>query len=325
GIAKLPFIDEDRLLAEVAKIEHTLTEEEARRNSIMCEMLFVAASHRLSEQIFSLDNRCKQMTELQRTEVMEEVKPELSDGMNGYISLCAGDTQPPIFRSPIKDMEDILANEVICCIYRLPKAHKHITRPPAGVKFPPKMVQYSDLKPAPTLWHEDSGRRPFENGRAPGPGHHLTDRHNPPGAISGHKLAEASHRLIANTLQLKGDYRNGFSNDMQAPPPAYATGHVPPVHSYVNDGFHNQGQYRMAHPVRPPYAHGYNEPYGSQQYHTNSQAAPYNLHHPPRNYPNNGSMRMPRPVAQMPTESAPYPSHPGGYDGNRRYQAPGSG
>ncbi|OMO75377.1 hypothetical protein COLO4_26163 [Corchorus olitorius] len=92
-------------------------EEEARRNSIMCEMLFVAASHRLSEQIFSLDNRCKQMTDLQRTEVKEEVKPELrsacSDGMNGYISLCAGDTQPPIFRSPIKDMEDILANEVM--------------------------------------------------------------------------------------------------------------------------------------------------------------------------------------------------------------------
>lgn len=36
-----------------------------------------------------------------------------SDGMNGYISPCAGDTQPPTFTSPIKDMEDILANEVM--------------------------------------------------------------------------------------------------------------------------------------------------------------------------------------------------------------------
>ncbi|XP_021285090.1 5'-3' exoribonuclease 3-like [Herrania umbratica] len=77
GIAKLPFIDEERLLAEVAKVEHTLTEEEARRNSIMCDMLFVAASHRLSEQIFSLDNRCRHLTEKERIEVKEEVKPDL--------------------------------------------------------------------------------------------------------------------------------------------------------------------------------------------------------------------------------------------------------
>ncbi|OMO68873.1 putative 5-3 exonuclease protein [Corchorus capsularis] len=334
GIAKLPFIDEDRLLAEVAKIEHTLTEEEARRNSIMCEMLFVAASHCLSEQIFSLVKRCKQMTQVQRTELRSAIACS-DDGMNGYISLCAGETQPPIFRSSIKDMEDILGNQVICCIYRLPKAHKHITRPPAGVKFPPKMVQYSDLKPAPMLWHEVSGRRPFGNGRPPGTaGHHVTDRHNPPGAISGHKFgeaeAEASHRLIANSLQLKVDHRNGFSKDMQAqaqaqaqaPPPSYsyATGHVPPdVHSYVNHGFHNQGQYRMAPPLRPPYQYHYHTNLNTTQ----AAAYKYNRHHPPppRNYPNNGSMRMPRPVAQMPTEAAP--CHPGGYDGNRRYQAPG--
>ncbi|XP_039022093.1 5'-3' exoribonuclease 3-like [Hibiscus syriacus] len=72
GIAKLPIIDEERLLAEVAKVEHTLMGEEAQRNSTMCDMLFVAASHHLSEQIFSLDNRCKQLPERQRIEVKEE-------------------------------------------------------------------------------------------------------------------------------------------------------------------------------------------------------------------------------------------------------------
>ena len=54
-----------------------MQEEEAQRNSIMCDMLFVAASHCLSEQIFSLDNRCKQLTERQRIEVKEEIKPDL--------------------------------------------------------------------------------------------------------------------------------------------------------------------------------------------------------------------------------------------------------
>ncbi|XVF35976.1 hypothetical protein REPUB_Repub19eG0018500 [Reevesia pubescens] len=329
GIAKLPFIDEERLLAEVAKIEHTLTEEEARRNSTMCDMLFVAASHRLSEQIFSLDNRCKKLAERQRIEVKEEVKPDLSDGMNGYISPCAGDTRPPIFRSPIKDMEDILANEVICCIYRLPKAHKHITRPPAGVTFPLKMVQFNDLKSEPVLWHEDSGRRPWKNGRLPAHGHNLMERHNPPGSVSGRKLGEASHRLIANSLHLKADH-NRFSNNMQGPPPSYATAPcIPPVNSYANYGFHSQGQPRMVPPeqdyssagyalpqnppLHPPNAHGY------YHYPINNQATANNLHHSLGYHQNAGSRHMPRPMAQMSTEAGPYPSIPSGYKGNRRY------
>ncbi|XP_052485559.1 5'-3' exoribonuclease 3-like isoform X2 [Gossypium raimondii] len=52
-------------------------DEEAQRNSTICDMLFVAASHRLPEQIFSLDSRCKQLPERQRIEVKEEVKPDL--------------------------------------------------------------------------------------------------------------------------------------------------------------------------------------------------------------------------------------------------------
>uniref|UniRef100_A0A3N7EL97 5'-3' exoribonuclease n=1 Tax=Populus trichocarpa TaxID=3694 RepID=A0A3N7EL97_POPTR len=163
GIAKLPLIDESRLLAEVQKIEHTLTEEEARRNSMMFDMHFVSSSHSLSESINLLDNHCKQLTDKERAEVKERINPELSDGMNGYLSPCAGDTHPPIFRSPVVSMEDILANEVICVIYRLPDPHTHITRPPAGVIFPKKTVDQGDLKPEPILWHEDSGRRPWEN------------------------------------------------------------------------------------------------------------------------------------------------------------------
>ncbi|KAL7207490.1 hypothetical protein ACSBR1_029442 [Camellia fascicularis] len=59
--------------------------------------------------------------------------------MNGYIACCAEDPCPPIFQSPISGMEDIRDNQVICAIYRLPDAHKHITRPPAGVIFPKKI------------------------------------------------------------------------------------------------------------------------------------------------------------------------------------------
>ncbi|KAI7729144.1 hypothetical protein M8C21_020527, partial [Ambrosia artemisiifolia] len=75
GIAKLPFIDEDRLLAEVKKVEHTLTEEEARRNSRMADMLFVASSHTLSPYVFSLNDRCKQLSAGEQVQVKEQIDP----------------------------------------------------------------------------------------------------------------------------------------------------------------------------------------------------------------------------------------------------------
>ncbi|PWA81414.1 5'-3' exoribonuclease [Artemisia annua] len=159
GIAKLPFIDEDRLLEEVRKVENTLTEEEARRNSTMADMLFVALSHTLSPCIFSLNDRCKQFSANERVEVKEKIDPAASGGMNGYLSLCGGDPCPPVFSSPVVGMDDIMDNQVICAIYRLPDYHNHISRPPVGVKPPKKTVMVDDLQPEPPLWHEDTGTR----------------------------------------------------------------------------------------------------------------------------------------------------------------------
>ncbi|MCD7446711.1 5'-3' exoribonuclease 3 [Datura stramonium] len=223
GIAKLPFIDEARLLAEVAKVEHTLTEEEARRNSVMNDMLFVSLSHPLSPYIFSLDDRCKQLTDNERIEVKERLDPKASGGMNGYISLCMGDPCPPIFRAPIDGMEDIMDNQVICAIYRLPDAHKHITRPPKGVIFPKKLVTFGDIRPDPVLWHEDSGRKSWENGR---------NQH--PGGNSGRHLGEAAHRLVSNSLQI----RSGHGDNTHAQPASYPAGYgpFPSSHGYNGEG-----------------------------------------------------------------------------------------
>ncbi|XP_028075955.1 uncharacterized protein LOC114278152 [Camellia sinensis] len=131
----------------------------------------------------------------------EDEMATYSGGMNGYIACCAEDPCPPIFRSPISGMEDIMDNQVICAIYRLPDAHKHITRPPAGVIFPKKSVEIGDLKPDPALWHEDNGRKPWEN-----------RRQDPPGSISGWHLGDAAHRLVANSLQLR-ENRNGYRSE----------------------------------------------------------------------------------------------------------------
>ncbi|KAA8537533.1 hypothetical protein F0562_027141 [Nyssa sinensis] len=347
GIAKLPFIDETRLLAEVEKIEHTLTEEEARRNSVMFDMLFVALSHPLSPYIFSLDDRCKQLTDKERTEMKEQIDPRASGGMNGYISLCTGDPCPPIFRSPVEGKEDIMDNQVICAIYRLPDTHKHITRPPAGVIFPKKSVTVGDLKPEPVLWHEDSGRKPWENGRQ-----------NPPGTISGRHLGEAAHRLVANNLQLKAD-QNGYGDQMYTPSSSYAATRGPPFSSYQNNRFHDQeynrmvsprngypsrsvyGQHRSSNPttVQNHFEHSYGQydasaardPYS--RYHTQYersnpsaiQSREYSMHgfYPPGFQQNGGNRYPPRDAVQTPIHAGAHYQQ-GGYSSYESYQSPGA-
>ncbi|XP_057794803.1 5'-3' exoribonuclease 3 isoform X2 [Salvia miltiorrhiza] len=267
GIAKLPFIDESRLLAEVAKVEHTLTEEEARRNSTMSDMLFVSLSHTLSPYIYSLDDRCKDLADRDRISVKERLDPGASGGMNGYISLCAGDPCPPVFRSPILGMEDIMNNQVICSIYRLPDVHKHITKPLPGVIFPKKIVTMGDLKPEPVLWHEDSGRRPFDNGR-----HNNNNNNNTNGAISGRQLGEAAHRLVVNSLQQRGEH-NGHAGQMHHPYPLHAVGHRPHYQHYQNHTYPGgeqasvQASSGYSH-HRPPSSTAYRQPYVPQTQNT---------------------------------------------------------
>ncbi|XP_068646686.1 5'-3' exoribonuclease 3 isoform X2 [Aristolochia californica] len=241
GIAKLPFIDEARLIAETEKVEITLTEEEKRRNSMMLDLLFVASSHPLSPYIFSLDNRCKQLSDSERAEVKEKIDPRASGGMNGYLSPCAGDPCPLIFRSPISDMEDIMNNQVLCVVYRVPDLHPHITRPSPGVIFPKKTVEVGDLKPDPVLWHEDSGRRPWDNGRESG-------RQNPPRNISGRQLGEAAHRLVVNSLQVNTDINGG--NHRHGPPITYDGHHgglSATSNSYFPNDRHHEYHQRSVH------------------------------------------------------------------------------
>lgn len=344
GIAKLPFIDEARLLAEVQKIEHTLTEEEVRRNSMMFDMLFVKSSHPLSVCISILDEKCKRLTDKERVEVKERIEPEkrakCSGGMNGYLSPCGGEPRPPIFRSPVTGMEDVIDNQVICAIYRLPDMHEHITRPPVGVKFPKKIVNLGDLKPEPVLWHEDSGRKPWENGRQA-----------PSGAISGQHLGEAAHRLVVNSLQVKAD-RNGYGNRMHGPPHSYP---VPPYRpqlpSYQNNqmppprpGHHPRGPPQYSNSIgqgyhddryKPPYVssapHHPNSRPQPQNYERNNRSVTHNsgdhsrnLYYPPSG---GGQIALPMfagiPLAQTPNGVRAHP-YQAGYNSSQNYQPPGA-
>nr|GEU37307.1 5'-3' exoribonuclease 3 [Tanacetum cinerariifolium] len=233
--------------------------------------------------------------------------------MNGYLSLCGGDPCPPVFSSPVVGMDDIMDNQVICAIYRLPDYHNHISRPPVGVKIPKKTVTVDDLQPEPALWHEDTGRKPWENGRNGNRPYNNNNHHNhshtqnPHGATSGRQLGEAAHRLVTNSLQVKPD-RN---NHHQAYDPHAHHGPPPPYQPYQNSNRPYNQPPRSGYPPHN-YDWSYNQPYASDTNYnnrSNPQTHGYQHGYAPRG-PHQGQQQY------YPQQGGAYNNSGGGYGYN---------
>lgn len=243
GVAKLPFIDEEKLLAETKKLEVTLTVEEQVRNSVMFDLLYVHAVHPLATQIIYYYHFYQSSPPLAR--VIWPIDINASGGMNGYLWLCERNGWRSEFPSSISGLQNIEHNQVFNVTYVNPPHHKHIPEPPMGVVMPEKVLRPFDIKPLPVLWHEDNGGR-RQQGR---------ERPQVPRAISGPLLGEAAHRLLKNTLNIKPNntssgmllqtpYRNMPSNYVvNRPRPAGPSGY--------EKGFNGDSNYYYGHYDNP--------------------------------------------------------------------------
>lgn len=113
GVAKLPFIEEERLLTEIKKVEWTLTPEEKRRNCVLADLLYISCCHTLAPSVFSFYDKHSHLTGPERSGVKEDIDPRASGGMNGSMYLCEGEACPAMFTSPVDGMSNIINNQVL--------------------------------------------------------------------------------------------------------------------------------------------------------------------------------------------------------------------
>ncbi|CAI5522785.1 unnamed protein product [Closterium sp. Naga37s-1] len=265
GVALLPFIDEDRLLEAIKQVESTLTPEERRRNSQLCELMYFSSGYPLAKAVWEMMGKWGQLDAKARAHKKHAIEPSLrgneciSDGMNGYLVLCDGQPCPAMLRAPMTGFETITSNQVICVVYKNPDFHRHICRPPAGAIYPPKLVSEMDIKSEP-LWHEDTwGRRRPQ----------IQDRRPVHNAIGGPALGAAATRLLLNSLGAAGRQGGAAAAQLReaqqrlshmgtagpVPLPVPLAGGILPV----------QSPYSQAAPYSGGYSHGQRGGYSAVQ------------------------------------------------------------
>ncbi|KAI3693172.1 hypothetical protein L6452_33003 [Arctium lappa] len=144
GICKLPFIEEERLLAATKKIEKELSEEEAKRNAENVDQLFMHKLETLALRIINAAGSMKQNISI-------KIDTELSGDINGFVH----------FKQESENVSDSngLANDrdVLCVYYQPPCFSLHIPRVLEGTTIPETVVHESDIDQERQLWHDKRG------------------------------------------------------------------------------------------------------------------------------------------------------------------------
>ncbi|KAK8918901.1 5'-3' exoribonuclease 4 [Platanthera zijinensis] len=231
GVAKLPFIDERRLLTETRKLEDSLTEEERFRNSILFDILYVNNNHPLAVQVVALYQITSQS--LIRVPYQITIETVCSGGMNGFLCLTERNRYNPSVESPVRGLPSISNNRILNATYLNPPSHPHITEPPKHAFFPAKILKSYDIKPFPILWHEDKSNRRQK----------ARERPQLPGTISGLLLGEAAHRLVKNSLQIKANSAGLLDTPYNRKKSYFATKERPAGPFHAEGGFQNPNFY----------------------------------------------------------------------------------
>ncbi|KAJ3204803.1 5'-3' exoribonuclease 2 [Entophlyctis luteolus] len=145
GVALLPFIDEQRLLAAMRPLYAGLTEEEIRRNTRGSDVLYVREGNRLYEDVCILYGNSTSTNPV-------PINPKHSAQILGFMSRDPDVTIPGMtMYNPLESLSELLPDisdtRAISCIFHMPKA-------PSSGRYPCTLLR--GMKPPPAaLTHDD--------------------------------------------------------------------------------------------------------------------------------------------------------------------------
>ncbi|KAL2328420.1 hypothetical protein Fmac_021847 [Flemingia macrophylla] len=179
GVCKLPWIDDKRLVAETRKLKNELSENEALRNSVKADILFVRITSKLAEKVGFLS-------------LTSKLDTRISDGIGGVISLCHEFVEKPCLGMESFDSKE---ERVLCVYYELPASTNHIPYLLSGVKLPEKSISESDIMET-ELWHERRRYSRFD--RVQGQGNWRSENKSSTSRFSSDSTSQHARSFLSN-------------------------------------------------------------------------------------------------------------------------------
>ncbi|CAM8916298.1 unnamed protein product [Rhodiola kirilowii] len=150
GILRLSFIDEERLLSETKQLEKKLDGDEALRNKVSADRLFVSIDSKFGESLLE-----KHLLLAGFTSETVKIDASLSGGLCGLIKPLQAES---IATKNARHTSKV--NNAVCVFYEGPgDTVDSIFRPMDGVTIPYKTITESDISET-QLWHHNQSTRP---------------------------------------------------------------------------------------------------------------------------------------------------------------------
>ncbi|KAJ6820904.1 5'-3' exoribonuclease 2-like [Iris pallida] len=151
GVPKLPFVEEEPLLAATKECERKLMVDEKDRNTFKFDKIYVRDSHILSSEISSLLEIGKDGTKTTMANIGIN-----RCGLSGFLTKNEDESNYRYFTCPVGGIANINQDHSLSATYRNPEFHDHI--PELLVPKPEKTITEADITER-VLWHEYDGSR----------------------------------------------------------------------------------------------------------------------------------------------------------------------
>ena len=150
AVALLPWIDEQRLLRELGRVELTFTAEEKDRNAVGDDYLFVHTSHHMANTMTALHlkhrGKLKAMSRQDREQLRKDIDPAESRGLFGSIAPYHGAVTPGSSLKSNVGLEPLSKLPVVSCVLHPAEEKEHRSVLLDGLVLPPPVLTEADLR-----------------------------------------------------------------------------------------------------------------------------------------------------------------------------------